>query len=110
MRSIIGLSIIFPTLRPVIVPSRFLPALEFDEAFHFFLRRRTEGLELVDDRLLVASALFEEIADAEVEGLQDLEQSIEADLVLSLFHAGEIGLVDADPFGELHLRQLTLPS
>src|SRR5207247_5754915 len=50
----------------------------------------------------------EEVADAEIERSEDLQQRVEADFVLSLFHPGEIGLVDADPIGELHLRQLAL--
>src|SRR5262249_61675764 len=37
--------------------------------------------------------------------LQDLEERVETDLVLALLHAREVGLSDADLFGELGLGQ-----
>ena len=52
--------------------------------------------------------LFEEVTDAQVKRLQNLQQRVEADLVLALLHAGEIGLMDADLLRELHLGQLAL--
>lgn len=53
-------------------------------------------------------ALVKEVADREVECLQDLQESVETDLVLPLFHPRQIGLVNADTLGELHLSQLAL--
>src|SRR5438105_8918099 len=102
---VVGLDI--PAL-PLIVPvALLLLALEFDEAFVFLLRRGAECLEPVEHRFGTA-ALVEEVTDAQIECLQDFEKSVQTDFVLSLFHTGKIGLVDADPFGELHLRELSL--
>jgi hypothetical protein len=56
----------------------------------------------------VIRALIEEVTDGEVERLQDLQEGVEANLVFALLHAGEIGLMDADPLGEFHLSQLAL--
>jgi len=42
--------------------------------------------------------------------LENAEEGIESDFVLSLLHAGEIGLMHSDAFGELHLRQFALAS
>src|SRR5262249_45920264 len=73
------------------------------------LRGGAEGLELVEG-VLSLSRFVEEIADAQIECLQDFQQRIEADLVLSLLHAGEVGLMNADLLRKLHLRQLSLAS
>src|SRR5437879_4103805 len=39
--------------------------------------------------------LAEELSHFQVEDLEDLEERVEADLVLALLHAGEVGLRDA---------------
>ena len=48
------------------------------------------------------------LSSTDSERLLSSEKSVQTDFVLSLFHTGKIGLVDADPFGELHLRELSL--
>src|SRR5206468_4184443 len=50
--------------------------------------------------------LVEEAAHRELEDVQDLEERVEADLVLSALHPREIGLRDPDPRGEIRLRQV----
>jgi hypothetical protein len=84
-----------------------LQPLELDEAFDFALSVRREALVL-GDQIRFLRTLFEELSDPEIERLQDLEKSVEADFVLALLHAGEIGLMDSDHLGKLHLRQLSL--
>src|SRR5262249_35238073 len=84
-----------------------LAALELDEALDLALGRGAQGAVLLDHGR-TAVAVVEELADAEVERSQDFEQRVETDFVLSLLHAGEVGLVNADFLGELHLVQLAL--
>jgi ABC-2 type transport system permease protein len=96
-----------PPIPTVEISALFLAALEFDERLDFFLRGSTEGAELLQNRIRPARFL-EKVANAQIEALQDLEQSIEANFVLALFHAREVGLVNADLFGKLHLGQLAL--
>jgi lipopolysaccharide transport system permease protein len=85
----------------------FLAALELDEVFDFALRARAETTHLVGDAL-GRTGLVEEVADAEIERLQDAQQGVQTDFVLPLLHARQIRLVDADALGELHLSQLSL--
>src|SRR5437588_4658646 len=85
----------------------FLGAFEFDEALDLFLGAGAERSQFVEHRLHPA-AFLEEIADAEIERLQNLEQRVQADLVLPLLHARQIGLMNPDALGELHLCQLAL--
>src|ERR671922_1054623 len=87
----------------------FQVALELDEAFDFFLRRWAELTILLEDRVC-AAGLIEEVADAQIEALKNLQKRIEADLVFALLHAGEVRLMDADLLGQLHLGQLSLPA
>src|SRR5512145_2106507 len=101
-----ALDIVVPALHPILVP-RLLPALEFDEALHFFLCGRTQCLEFLDDRFSPVR-LVEEIPDAQIERLQDLQERIQANLILSLLHPGKVGLVNSDPVGKLHLGELSL--
>jgi hypothetical protein len=101
-----GLSIVTSTLHPVYL-AQLLVALELDEAFDFLLRMGAECPELVQDRI-DSIVLVEKVTDGEIEALQNLEQCVETDLVLALFHPREVGLVDADFLGKLHLRQLAL--
>src|SRR5262249_3688399 len=75
-----------------------LPPRVFRQA----LERGNELAFLFLDRL---RRLAEELAHLEVEDLQDLEERVEPDFVLALFHAREVGLRDADFFGELGLSQ-----
>src|SRR5437764_1027231 len=100
-----------PTLAipAVCVPTaiELLRPLEFDEALDLFLCGGAESLQLVEESLFPV-AFLEELADVQVERTEDLQQRVEADLVLALLHAGEIGLMDADLVGELHLRQFSL--
>src|SRR5437867_7654054 len=99
---------VIPTLTlPIFRLAEFLCSLEFDEALDLFLRAGAERSQFVEHRLR-AAALFEEIADAEVESLQNLQKRIEADLVFALLHPRKVRLMDADPLGELHLRQFAL--
>src|SRR6266513_3204221 len=84
-----------------------LRAFEFDEALDLFLRGGAESSQLVEHRLRAIS-LFEEIADAEVERLQDFQQRVQSDFVFALFHARKIGLMNADALGQLDLRELAL--
>src|SRR5258708_4140545 len=107
-RSIVSLFIVAPALPRLFSPDiLLLPAFEVDEILDLFLRRGAQPVELVHQRL-AAVALVEEVADIQIEGLEDLEQRVESDLVLSLLHPGEVRLVDADALGELHLGQLPL--
>src|ERR1700687_1530580 len=95
-----------PTLAiPAVWLVELLRPFELDEALDLFLRSRAECFQFVEHRLR-AAALFEEIADAEVEGLQDFQKRIESDL--SRMEQGEykVGLMNADALGELHLCQL----
>ncbi|HUP61140.1 MAG TPA: ABC transporter permease [Thermoanaerobaculia bacterium] len=85
-----------------------LTALELDEVFHFPLRAGAETPHPLGDAF--APALVEEVADAQVECLQDAQERVETDFVLALLHAREIRLVHADALGELHLGQLSLPA
>ena len=58
------------------------------------------------DRLL--GDAFEELADAHLELGEDAEEGVQADPVLALLHAREVGLLDAEAAGQLHLGQLVL--
>ena len=107
--SAVVISGIRPTLHPVELAEVFLVPLELDEAVHFLLSRGAQGAVLLED-VVRTIGLVEEVSDAQVEALQDLEQRVETDLVFALLHAGEVGLMYTDFFGELHLRQLALPA
>src|SRR5438128_9689983 len=90
-----------------------LPRLEYLEAqeiAHFALRFAGQLLKLPDELPgLLRVNLFrlaEELAHLQVEDLENLEERVETDLVLSLLHPGEIGLRDADLVRQLHLREV----
>src|SRR5436309_3462285 len=70
---------VISTLPATLVVPRvhLLPALELDEALHFLLRVGAETAELRVDRLFVL-VLFEEVADAEIERAEDLQQRVQA--------------------------------
>ena len=87
----------------------FLEPLEFDEVLDLALRARAETAHLVCDAL-GRTGLVEEVTDAQIECLQDAQESVETDFVFSLLHAGQIGLMDTNSLGELHLSQLSLPA
>src|SRR5206468_3613618 len=103
-----------------ILPNVLLPgfslamdALEGDELLDLALGFVGEGVEFLD-QLDVAGGdgllgdAFEELADAHLELGEDAEEGVQADPVLPLLHAGEVGLLDAEAGGELHLGQLPL--
>ena len=46
------------------------------------------------------------MAHRQLEHLKDPEESVETDLVLTVFHAREVGLRDPDPGGEIRLSQM----
>src|SRR6266540_161476 len=83
---------------------------EADEIAHLALRLGRELQELADElaglRVLRFLGLAEELAHFQIEDLENLEQRVEADLVLPLLHPGEVGLRDPDLLGELRLRQV----
>ena len=91
--------------------SALLDLLEAHEIAHFAAGLFRQRLERRDELALLLLGrrrrLAEELAHLEIEDLEDLEERVEADLVLALFHAGEIGLRDADLLGELGLREAT---
>src|SRR5450759_451548 len=86
-----------------------LELLETQEISHFALRLAREPLVLLDELVRLGGlrvlGLAEELAHLQLENLENLEQSVETDLVLALLHAGEIRLRDADPVRKLRLRQ-----
>src|SRR5207237_4880891 len=84
-----------------------LTPFEFNEIFDFFLRSGAERFEPVE-HVRTAGAFIEEVADAQIERLQDLEERVETDFVLSLLHPREVGLVNADTLRKLHLREFFL--
>src|SRR6185436_21045767 len=86
-----------------------LAMLELDEVLDLALRVAAERSQLVEHNLN-AVVVFEELTDADVECLKDLEKGIQPDFILPLFHAGKVGLMDADFLSKLNLRQLALPS
>ncbi len=49
--------------------------------------------------------LVEEIRDVHFEDGEDLEEGLETDLVLAIFHAAQIRLLDADPVRQVGLRE-----
>src|ERR1700674_3122576 len=73
-----------------------LELLEQDEVADLLARLVGEILELGHQGpslpLRRGLGLSEELAHLQVEDLEDLEERVQADLVLSLFHAREIGL------------------
>src|SRR5947207_15851844 len=81
----------------VCVPTavELLRALELDEALDLFLCRGAEGPQLPEDRLRTI-ALVEELAEAEVERAQDLEQRIQPDVLLALLHAPAVALTNSE--------------
>src|SRR5207344_780684 len=87
-----------------------LEPLETHEVAHFaprFLGETTEvGDELSRIRIDGPFGLAEELAHLQIEDLEDLEQRVEPDLVLSLLHPREVGLRHADLFGELGLGEM----
>src|SRR4030095_11544922 len=87
--------------------------LESDELLHLVLGFLVQALEVLDqagvarrDRLL--DDALEELADAHLELGEDAEERVQADPVLALLHARQIGLLDTEARGELDLRQLVL--
>jgi hypothetical protein len=74
-----------------------LPACVFGKHLEF-----SPGVSILFER----GGLVKKVAHVELEHLEDAEQCIEADLVLSLFHSRKIRLRHADLFGQLGLRQI----
>src|SRR5688572_2078858 len=93
---------------PAVGTGLFLHLLEPHEVPDFLPRLVGEAAEFGDERAVFGSrglAFPEELADLQVEDLEQLEKRVQPDLVLALLHAREVRLGDADPFGELHLGQ-----
>src|SRR2546422_11768160 len=87
--------------------------LELDEILDFVLCPRREPLVLAQELELAISAgarslLVEEIRDVHLEDRQDFEESLQADLVLSVLHAAKIGLLNPDPVRQVRLRERTV--
>src|SRR5258705_11158457 len=87
--------------------------LELDEILDFVLCPRRQPLVLAQELELAIAAgarsvLVEEIRDVHLEDRQDLEESFQADLVLSVLHAAEIGLLNPDPVRQMRLGERTI--
>ena len=67
------------------------------------LERRRGARGLPGGGLL--GGFLEEMAHGQLEDLQDLEESVESDLVLTVLHPREVGLCDADARREIRLGQ-----
>src|SRR5258706_15177638 len=84
--------------------------LELDEALDLVLPAGGELLVLPQELVLAlahraARVLIEEVGDVHLEDRQDLEERLEAGLVLAVFHATKIGLLDVDAMGQIGLRE-----
>src|SRR2546425_1535411 len=82
--------------------------LELDEALDLFLRAGRQPLVLPQELVFAVArhrgrVFVEEIGDVHFEDRENLEQCLEANLVLPVLHAAEIGLLDADPMGQVRL-------
>jgi len=75
---------------------------------HSSERRGTERVVLVER--CRTGGFFEEVSDAQIERLKNLQECIEPDFVLALLHARQIGLMNSDPISELDLSELALLS
>src|SRR3954454_8577065 len=93
------------TIAVLILHFVFLPVFEFDEILDFALRVRAERSQLVEHHLN-AIVILKEFTDRNIKSLKDLQKGIQPNFILSLLHAGKVGLMDADFLGELYLRQL----
>src|SRR6266581_7811229 len=83
---------------------------ELDEVLDLILGPRSESLVLPQELVLAIAAgartLFvEEIGDVHLEDRKDLEQSLQADLVLSVFHATQVGLLNVDAMRQVGLGE-----
>jgi hypothetical protein len=94
-----------------------LHPLEGDELPDFAARVIRELPEVVEDPLVVvrtlrrdnlgfARKLLEKAAQRKLEHLQDPEENVEANFVLSVLHPGKVGLRDADLRGEACLSEM----
>src|SRR2546425_12567521 len=106
-----GSSVVFLDL--LFSDSLFGLELELDEALDLLLRAGRQLLVLPQELVLAVPrhrgrVLVEEIGDVHLEDREDLEQRLEADLVFSVLHAAEVGLLDADPVGEVGLREAAI--
>jgi hypothetical protein len=52
--------------------------------------------------------LVEELRNIHLEHGENPEQGLQADLVLAILHSAQIGLLDADPGGEVGLGEITI--
>src|SRR4051794_24025122 len=90
-----------------------LAALERDELLDLALGVGRQGVEALDE-LDVARGdgflgdPFEELADAQLELGEDAEEGVQADPILPLLHAGEVGLLNTQPARQLDLGQFVL--
>src|SRR6185295_13383019 len=99
-------------VRPLPFSAALLP-LHRDEILHLALSVLLQGIELLNQPDVARGDglprhVLEELADAHLELGEDAEEGVQADPVLTLLHAGEIGLLDTEPGGELHLGELAL--
>src|SRR6185503_10899104 len=87
--------------------------LELDELEDFLLAARAEPVEQAQ-HLGIALAqgagkiLVEELRDVHLEHRQDPEEGFQADLVLAVLHAAQVGLLDSDAGREIGLGQITI--
>src|SRR6266571_2719719 len=94
-----GSSVALLVVEPVLVQQ-----LELDEVLDLLLRPWGQTLVLAEKLGVVilhrrGDLLVEEVGDVHLEDREDLEEGLEADLVLPVLHATEVGLLDADASG-----------
>src|ERR1041385_4332376 len=103
-----GSSVVF--LDPLVSDFLFALHLELHERLHLFLRARGESLVLAQEFEFALPrrarrVLVEEVGDVHLEDRKDLEEGLEADLVLAVLHATEVRLLNADAMSQIGLRE-----